>query len=36
MEASGRGSQRSVQEATDAAVAEIARLVKEKVKEVGA
>jgi ribosome recycling factor len=35
IEASGSGSQRSVQEATDAAVAEIDRLVKEKTKEVG-
>ena len=35
IEASGRGSQRSVQEATDEAVAEIDRLVREKVKEVG-
>jgi ribosome recycling factor len=35
IEASGRGSQRSVQEATDEAVAEIDRLVKEKVKEMG-
>ena len=36
IEASGRGSQRSVQDATDEAVAEIDRLVKEKIKEVGA
>jgi ribosome recycling factor len=35
IEASGRGSQRAVQEATDEAVAEIDRLVKEKVKEMG-
>jgi ribosome recycling factor len=35
IETSGRGSQRSVQEATDAVVAEIDRLVKEKVEEVG-
>lgn len=35
VEASGRGSQRHVQEATDTAVAEVDRLVKEKVKEVG-
>ncbi len=35
IEATGRGSQRSVEEATEAAVAEIDRLVKEKVKEVG-
>ena len=35
IEVSGRGSQRAVQEATDEAVAEIDRLVKEKVKEVG-
>ena len=35
IEVSGRGSQRYVQEATDEAVAEIDRLVKEKVKEVG-
>jgi ribosome recycling factor len=32
---SGRGSQQRVQEATDAAVAEIERLMKEKIKEVG-
>ncbi len=36
IEATGRGSERRVQEATDVAVAEIDRLVKEKVKEVGA
>jgi ribosome recycling factor len=35
IEVSGRGSQRGVQEATDAAVAEIDQLVKEKIKEVG-
>jgi ribosome recycling factor len=35
IEISGRGSQRRVQEATDAAVSEIDRLLKEKVKEVG-
>ncbi len=35
IEASGRGSQRIVQEATDEAVAEIERLVKDKIKEVG-
>ena len=35
IEVSGRGSQRSVQEATDAAVAEIDRLVKLKIAEVG-
>ena len=35
IEVSGRGSQRRVQEATDAAVAEIERLVKEKIREVG-
>jgi ribosome recycling factor len=34
IEVSGRGSQRRVQEATDAAVAEIERLVKEKIAEV--
>lgn len=34
IEATGRGSQRSVQDATDTAVAEIDRLVKEKIKEV--
>ena len=35
IEASARGSQRSVQEATDEAVAEVDRLVKDKTKEVG-
>jgi ribosome recycling factor len=35
IEISGRGSQRRVQEATDAAVAEIDQLVKEKIREVG-
>jgi ribosome recycling factor len=35
IEVSGRGSQRRVQEATDAAVAEIDRLVKGKIEEVG-
>jgi ribosome recycling factor len=35
IEASGRGSQRRVQEATDEAIAEIDQLVKEKTKEVG-
>ena len=35
IEASGRGSQRAVQDATAEAVAEIDRLVKEKIKEVG-
>ena len=35
IEASGRGSQRRVQEATDEAVGEIERFVKEKIKEVG-
>jgi ribosome recycling factor len=35
IEVTGRGSQRSVQEATDEAVAEIDRLVKDKIKEVG-
>ena len=34
--ARGRGSERAVQEATDAAVAEIERLVKAKIKELGA
>jgi ribosome recycling factor len=33
IEASGRGSQRRVQEATDDAIAEIERLVKAKVEE---
>jgi len=36
IEVSGRGSHRGVQEATDAAVAEIDRLVKAKIEEVGA
>jgi ribosome recycling factor len=35
IEVSGRGSQRRVQEATDAAVAEIDRLVKGKIEELG-
>jgi ribosome recycling factor len=35
IEVTGRGSQRRVQEATDAAVAEIDRLVKGKIEEVG-
>ena len=35
IEVLGRGSQRGVQEATDAAVAEIDRLVKQKISEVG-
>jgi ribosome recycling factor len=35
IEVSGRGSQRRVQEATDAAVSEIDRLVKGKIQEVG-
>jgi ribosome recycling factor len=35
IEVSGRGSQRRVQEATDAAVAEIDRLVKGKIEDVG-
>jgi ribosome recycling factor len=35
IEVSGRGSQRRVQEATDVAVAEIDRLVKGKIEEVG-
>jgi len=35
IEVLGRGSQRRVQQATDAAVAEIERLVKEKITEVG-
>jgi ribosome recycling factor len=35
IEASGRGSQRRIQEATDAAVSEIDRLVKGKIEEVG-
>ena len=35
IEVSGRGSQRRIQEATDAAVAEIDRLVKLKIEEVG-
>jgi ribosome recycling factor len=35
IEVTGRGSQRGVQEATDAAVAEIDRLVKGKIEEVG-
>jgi ribosome recycling factor len=34
--ARGRGSERAVQEATDAAVGEIERLVKEKTREIGA
>jgi ribosome recycling factor len=36
IEVSGRGSQRRVQEATDAVVSEIDRLVKGKIEEVGA
>jgi ribosome recycling factor len=36
IETTGRGSHRGVQEATDAAVAEIERLVKAKIEEVGA
>jgi ribosome recycling factor len=35
IEVCGRGSQRRVQEATDAAVSEIERLVKAKIEEVG-
>jgi ribosome recycling factor len=35
IEVSGRGSQRRIQEATDAAVAEIERLAKGKIEEVG-